>query len=157
MLFAGQLEGGAVPAHLCEIALNDAECGVVFHPHRHHSIVRYPGIPDPAALIGILGAVRVDDDILAHDLANLRRAGELLVPIGRQGFPLQIGEAKIIKAAAVENRNNHRARAAVGKLRLDQEIRRQLVDGATGLPGRDNKRFPDEAGVATFATLPSRR
>jgi hypothetical protein len=47
------LEAGAVPAHLCEIALNDAECGVILHAHRHHSIARHLGIPDPATLIGI--------------------------------------------------------------------------------------------------------
>jgi len=95
-----------VPAHLCEIAFNDAECGVVLHPHRHHSIARHLGIPDPATLIGILVSVRVDDDILAHDLANLGWTGELLIPVGRQRVPLQIGEAKIIEAGAVENRDD---------------------------------------------------
>ncbi len=77
-----------MPAQLCEIALNDAECGVVLHPHRHHSLARHRGIPDPAALIGIFAFVRVDDDILAHDLTNLGQTGELLVPVGRQRFPL---------------------------------------------------------------------
>ena len=45
----------------------------------------------------------------------------------------------------------------MGKLGLDQEIRRKLIDGAAGLFGGDNKGSLDEAGVETFVTLPSPR
>lgn len=80
----GQLEIGASPAQLGEIAPYRAERSVELHPHRHHSITRHHlGVPDPTVLIGVLIAVRVDDDVLSRDLAHLRRTGEVLVPLGR--------------------------------------------------------------------------
>jgi|1186.fasta_scaffold416617_2 hypothetical protein len=57
-------------------------------------------------------------------------------------FPLKIGEAQIREAAAVEDRNDERAGTAKGELALEQEIRRQLVDGAAGLLRRNQQGAP---------------
>ena len=42
--------------------------------------------------------VRIDD-ILAHDVADLRGTREVLVAVGRQRFSLNIGEAQIVQPA----------------------------------------------------------
>jgi hypothetical protein len=128
-------------AQFREITLHLTECSIELHPHGHHAVAcDHLGIPDLALPVGVLVAIRIDHDILTHDFADLRRTGEVLVPISRQCFPLNIGEAKIIEPTAIEDGNNEGSGAAMGELALNDEIRRELVDGAADLLRRDRKR-----------------
>jgi hypothetical protein len=77
---------------------------------------------------------------LADDLAELRRAGEVLIAIGGQGFPLNIGEAEVIEPATIEDRNDNPASPVLRELTLEQKIRRQLIDSAPHLLCSDEKR-----------------
>ena len=104
LLFAGRSSAGAAPAQLCEIALTTPmRCYV--HPHQHHSLARHLGIPDPAALIGVLVSVRVDDDILAHDWRTALATGEASRTRRRQRFPLQIEKRRLSRP--VPSRPDH--------------------------------------------------
>jgi hypothetical protein len=128
------MEVDAVPTKLGEIPGHATERGLKFHPHWHHSIAcDYAGIPDLAPPVGVFVPVRIDHEILAHDLTDLRRTGEVLIPVRGQHFPLNIGKAEIIKPAAVKDGNCHGASAALSELALHDEIRGKLVDGAADL------------------------
>src|SRR5205085_10323625 len=76
--------------------------------------------------------------LFADDRAELCWTGEILMIIRAKRFPLNVGEAKIVEAAAIEHRNYERASAATGELTFQQEIRRQLIDATPQLPRRDH-------------------
>ena len=84
-------------------------------------------------MIRVLALTGLGADLLANYLAELGRAGEVLVSVGRERLGFNIGEANIVEGAAVEYRNDERARPALGQLALQQEIGRQLFDGAADL------------------------
>src|SRR5262249_51217823 len=120
---------GAPAVQLCEITLDDAERGIELHPHRQHPITcNHTSIPDLAPLIGVLVAVRIDHNIFAHDLADLCRASELLIPIRGKVFRPEIGKPKIVKATTVKDGNNLRALTAERHLVFDDKVSRKLVD-----------------------------
>src|SRR5271166_2261278 len=142
-LFRYKVEFGASPAKFREVPSYGPESGVELHPHGHHPVACYNlGVPDPARLICVFIAVRVDYDIFAHDFAESRWARESLITVGRQHLLPDISEAKIVKAAAVEHRNCQRTIAPAGKLAFEYKIRRQLVDRAADLLGGHEKRPP---------------
>src|SRR3974390_2671079 len=104
--FPRQVEVDIGPAPLGEGARHATKCGLKLHPHWHHSIAcDHVGIPDFAPPVGVHVAVGIDREILAHDLADLRRTDKVLIPVSRQHFPLNIGEPEIVKPAAVKDGN----------------------------------------------------
>jgi hypothetical protein len=77
-----------------------------------------------SAPVGILVFVSIGHNLFADHLAELRRAGEILMAIGGQDFPLNIGETKVVEPATIEDRNDDPASPMLCELTLDQEIRR---------------------------------
>ena len=76
--FPHQLEVHSVPTQFGEIACHIAESCLELRADRQHQIVRREtGIPDLPAPIGILELTRKSKDLLAKDLAQLRRTGEV--------------------------------------------------------------------------------
>ena len=132
----------AAPAQFSKISRNHAEFGIEFHSHWHHPIaIDQAGVPDLPAAVGVLVFAPVGDDLFADDLAQLRRAGEVLIAVGGQGFPLTICKAKIVEPAAILHRNNDITIFVLGEVALQQKERRQLVDGAPYLLGRNENRL----------------
>ena len=79
-----QVEVDPSPLQLGEIALYATEDGIELHSHRQHAIARdHASVPDPAPQIGVLVPVGIDHDILPRNFVDLRRAGEVLIPVRR--------------------------------------------------------------------------
>ena len=66
--------------------------------------------------VGVLVFVRVGGDLFADDRAELSWTGEILMIIRGKQCPLNVGEAKIVEAAAIEHWNHECASAATGEL-----------------------------------------
>ena len=77
------MEIDAATLQLGEVTFDGPKCSVEFHPNRDQAVAgNQPGIPDLAMAIGVLVMVRIDNDILAHDVADLRGTSEVLVAVG---------------------------------------------------------------------------
>ena len=82
--FPHQMEVHTVPALFRQVTSHGAESSLEFHPHRKHQIAcREAGIPDLPTLVRVLALTGLGADLLANYLAELGRAGEVLVAVGR--------------------------------------------------------------------------
>ena len=95
--FPYQMEVNTAPAQFRQVTSHSAESSLEFHPHRQHQIAcPEASIPDLPSLIRVLALTRIAADLLANYLAELGRAGEVLVAVGRERLGFNIGEANIL-------------------------------------------------------------
>src|SRR5262249_41360133 len=76
------------------------------------------------------------NNVLSSDVTDERWTGEALTPFRRQRFRLSVGEAQVVAAQPIKYRNDEPAVTTLREVGLDNDTRRQRIDGPPHLIGR---------------------